>query len=440
MTDTAILENARKHLGIQNFNRIQLAMLHSRARDIILTAPTGSGKTLAFCTRTLSVLNDHPAPASVLVIAPSRELAIQIAGVVRGIAKGMKTVVLYGGHSMDDETKSLTPVPEIIIATPGRLLDHLQRGTISISSPKVLILDEYDKSLELGFESEMKRIIKRIGFPENIILTSATRLPEIPSWLRIKSPEYINEEPGDSDPQSRTEIIQVPSYIPDKLDTLCNLLRSLAHDAKIIVFVNHRESARRVADRLLKERIDAGIYHGELDQQQRAMALQLFENGTYPVLVTTDLAARGLDISGVTDIIHYHIPTTEQTWTHRNGRTARVDKTGRVYVITSEADSVPDFIEFGRRFDPPTADETSLKSKVGSLYFAAGKKEKISRGDILGFLVSNSSLTPEQIGKITVADHYSLAAIPRSELFNTFNSVKSLKIKGKKVKISTLQA
>ncbi len=434
-----VTHNINTYMSIESLNAMQLAMLADTHRQMVLIAPTGSGKTIAFAARMLTALPNPGPEVQAVVIAPSRELVIQITDVMRRIARGYKTVALYGGHPMDDEIKSLNPVPQIIVATPGRLLDHLQRTTLSIHSPRVMVLDEYDKSLELGFEGEMKRILNRCGMPQQLFLTSATELKEFPSYLNLKSPAVIRHA-GNDTPQDRTETVEVPSHTPDKLDTLVNLLHTLPPQSRTIVFANHRESANRIYSRLRQEKIDAGLYHGELDQLQRFNALRLLENGTTPVLVSTDLGSRGIDITGVTDIIHYHIPVSEQTWTHRNGRTARIDNEGTVYVILSEKDTIPPYIHFDRTFDPPVSPHIPLRSATATLHIAAGKKEKISRGDILGFLLANTPLASESIGKITVSDHHSLVAVPRDMASQITELVKPLKLKGKKVRISLIKS
>lgn len=425
-------------MGIDRLNDMQQRMLDASARDIVLTSPTGSGKTLAFALKLMQRLPVPNHKVEALIIVPTRELVNQIATVLRRLLRGYKTVELYGGHNTDDEIKSFSPVPEIIVATPGRLLDHLQRGTISISSPGILIFDEYDKTLQLGFEEDIRKILRRVGRAGNIILTSATSLTPLPGYLGMNDPEEVTDSVAEN-PRQRTQIVEVTSHTADKLDTLVNLLHTLKPESKSMVFVNHRESAARVFDRLKKERISAGLYHGELDQQDRAIALRLFENGTNPILVSTDLGARGLDIAGVTDVIHYHLPIDGDVWTHRNGRTARVDASGTVYVIVSEHDSLPDFIHFDRKFDPPAAPASPIISPVATIYFSAGKKEKISRGDIVGFLIANTQLTAGEIGKIDVADHYALAAVPRASLTKILEAIKSQKIKGKKIKISPIK-
>lgn len=424
--------------GITALNPIQQAVAESKADSIILIAPTGSGKTIAFTIGLLLRAAEPYRATQALVLAPSRELVMQTAEVIRRVARQYKTVALYGGHSMTDETNSLRPLPDIIVATPGRMLDHLQRGNITLDSLRTLVIDEYDKQLELGFEQEMKRIIRRIGHIGDIILTSATELTELPEYLPHRKSQLIRHATADT-PQSRTETVRVESFVPDKLDTLCDLLRSLPEGSRTIVFVNHRESAERVKSRLATEHIDAGLYHGALDQDSRATAIDLLTNGTTPVLVATDLAARGLDIEGIDNVIHYHIPVDEAAWTHRNGRTARVDATGTVYVITSEHDSVPDYIRFDRDYRPPVSDGSPRRSKVATLYFAAGKKEKISRGDIVGFLTNNSPLTAGEIGRIALHDHYALAAVPRSKVREVLEAIAPARLKGKKIRVSQLR-
>lgn len=439
MQSENIIYNIKSRLGIEALNRMQQQMLHTDSHRVVLIAPTGSGKTLAFACRMLRALSQGgQGRVLALVLAPSRELVVQIAGVLRQIATGYKTVALYGGHSMVDEKNSLNPIPDIIVATPGRMLDHLQRRHLDMHGLEVMVLDEYDKSLELGFEGEMKRIIGRIGQCGDIVLTSATRLAVMPPYLPMQQAEVICPAVKD-DPRGRMQVVRVPSYSPDKLDTLCNLLRTFADGTRTIVFVNHRESAERVYKRLRSEKIDCGLYHGALDQELRTTAIDLFANGTTPILVATDLASRGLDIEGVDNVIHYHQPTSEHAWTHRNGRTARVDASGTVYDIVSESDSLPEYIEFDREYVPVDSPCRPMRSDVATLYFSSGKKEKISRGDIVGFLVSNSPVQAADIGRIAVRDHNALAAVPRAKVNEILDAIAGVKLKGKKVRVSQLR-
>lgn len=420
-------------------NDIQQQVLDSDARRLALISPTGTGKTIAFLCALLPELIPSCDKIQAVILSPSRELTIQTAEIVRKACEGYKTVALYGGHSMTDEVNSLRPLPDIVVATPGRLLDHLQRSNLEIKNPRCVVIDEYDKSLELGFEGEMKRIFSRIGRVGRLVLTSATKLNQLPEYLDFKNAELI-ENLNTENPSNRMDVIEVRSYVPDKLDTLCDLLRSFPSGQRSIVFVNHRDAAERVFDRLSKEKIDSGLYHGGLEQQQRANAIDLLTNGTTPVLVATDLAARGLDIADVNNIIHYHLPVDEAAWTHRNGRTARVDASGTIYVILSDNDTLPSYMTPDREFTPKASDSLPRRSGLETLRVDAGKKEKISRGDIVGFLCKNTPVDPSKIGKISLYDHYALVAVPFEQAREILQLLADKKLKGKKTRISRLKS
>lgn len=439
MKQSVILENISSRLGISELNPMQKEMMTSQARDVVLLSPTGSGKTLAFTIAMLQSLVQPKGEVQAVVIAPSRELVMQIYRVVREVATGYKTVAFYGGHSMTDEKNSLNPVPDIIIATPGRLLDHINRKLVDLYNTKVLVLDEYDKALELGFHDEMRKILRVMPNLSRTILTSATRLEDrLPEFMKVKSPAILDFLSAVAKPRERMSVVQVESPARDKVETLVDLLRSLPN-GRVIVFVNHRESASRLFEHLKKAGFPVGVYHGALDQVDREKAIDLLNNGTTPVLVSTDLGARGLDIEEVKSIIHYHMPLTEETWTHRNGRTARVDATGTIYVITSEADNIPEYMVFDRSYVPTGKSSDPIRADRATLYFNAGKKEKISRGDIAGFLMKTGGLLPDEVGRIIVRDHSAIAAVPAAKADAVLRLVTPEKIKGKRVKISLLR-
>ena len=414
---------------------MQEAAIANKSSDVILLSPTGSGKTVAFASMMLSSLSNPSAKIQGVIIAPSRELVTQIYRVVRELATGYKVVALYGGHSMLDEKNSLTPSPDIVVATPGRLLDHIERKQIDLYTTRILVLDEYDKSLELGFQDEMRKIVRMMPNRSRTILTSATRLDTLPDFMKLKKVDLIDFLHQTETPRSRTQIVEVESPSRDKIAILTDLLKSLS-DGRVIIFVNHRESAERVYNHLLSGGLPVGIYHGALDQNDREKAIDLLNNGTTPILVCTDLGARGLDIDSVHSIIHYHIPLTEETWTHRNGRTARVDATGTVYVLTSEADNIPDYIVFDRSYVPSGHSDNPIKAATATLYFNAGKKEKISRGDIAGFIIKQGGVEASQVGRIVVRDHCALAAIPADKASCIVKLLAQQKLKGKKIRIS----
>lgn len=438
MKQSVILENISSRLGIAELNPMQRELMSSQARDVVLLSPTGSGKTVAFTISMLQALGKPKGEVQAVVIAPSRELVMQIYRVVREVATGYKTVALYGGHSMTDEKNSLTPVPDIVIATPGRLLDHLNRKLLDLYNTKVLVLDEYDKSLELGFHDEMRKILRLMPNLSRTVLTSATPLSDrLPEFMKVKNPVVMDFLSSVAKPRTRMSVVRVESPAKDKVDTLVDLLKSLPN-GRVIVFVNHRESATRLYDHLKKAGLPVGIYHGALDQNDREKAVDLLNNGTTPVLVSTDLGARGLDIEEVKSIIHYHMPLTKETWTHRNGRTARVDATGTIYVITSEADNIPDYVTFDRSYVPTGTSADPIHADCATLYFSAGRKERISRGDIAGFLMKTGGLAADEVGRIIVRDHSAIVAVPAGKADSVLRTVATEKIKGKRVKISKL--
>lgn len=439
MTEKEITEYISARLGISTLNPMQVAMMAVAPRPSVLIAPTGSGKTIAFAASMLRCL-DAAANGSVqaLILAPSRELVLQIYSVVRPIAIGYKTVALYGGHAFKEEQASLSVVPDIIVATPGRLIDHIERGRLSLEALRVLVIDEYDKLLELGFEHEMKSIVSKGKSAKTIILTSATEIDPVPDYINMHDPEIIRAE-GTAPEKGRLQKILVESPVADKLSTLTDLLRSLP-DGKAIIFVNYRDSASRVQDALRKAGIRAGLYHGALEQQERQLAVDMLNNGSTPIIVATDLGSRGLDIDAVDYVIHYHMPPTAETWTHRNGRTARQGADGSVYVITSENDNVPDYVVTDRPYVPTGFSPDPIHPHFFTLYFNLGKKEKISKGDIAGFIAKAGGIDGKAIGAINISDHSAIAAVAADAAVPKAlaAALSEQRIKGKKVRVSVV--
>ncbi|MBD5349006.1 MAG: DEAD/DEAH box helicase [Bacteroides sp.] len=444
MREKEFLPNIKEKLGIESLNPMQIKMMESasQSRDIILLSPTGSGKTLAFILPMLKMLKPSTGRVQCIIIAPARELVLQIAGIVRAVASGFKTTTLYGGHKVEDEVNSLNAGADIIVATPGRLLDHITRRNIDVMPTRILVLDEFDKSLELGFEKEMKKIVDRLKNVSRTILTSATKTDILPDFLKLTNPLTLNYLDQNSELKDRLRVHRVESNSADKLEALCCLLQNLAYEKgdhpRSIVFVNHRESAERTANYLKRHGIPAVLYHGAMDQRDREKAVAMFNNGSRPVLVATDLAARGLDIEGVNNVIHYHQPLTEETYTHRNGRTARVDNTGDVFVLTGPDEDIKEYIDFDTTRYLDSDKQYAGQPQYETLYFSAGKREKLSKGDILGFLVKEGGLSADQIGKIDVYDHYALAALDRNASEALMKNIKNKKIKGEKRLISLI--
>lgn len=437
MKQTEILDNIHKRTRVTELNPMQKRMSEIPVRGTFtLLAPTGSGKTLAFAIPLLKSLAPARGQVQAVVIAPSRELVLQIAEVIRPIATGLKTVAFYGGHSMQEEVNSLAVTPDIIVATPGRLLDHIKRGQLDLGTVSSLVLDEYDKALELGFADEMKRVCRRLTGLKLVILTSATPLAAIPDYLPASDPMVIDFSASDT-PRRRMQIVRVESPSRDKLNTLGDLLHSLPN-GRVIVFANHRESVERIYDALKKQGLPVGIYHGGLDQNDRENAIVQLANGSTPILVSTDLGARGLDIPELSAVIHYHMPVSPEAWTHRNGRTARQEAKGDIYVITAEGEDIPYYITTDRDYAPTGHSADPIRSETATLYFNVGKKEKISKGDIVGFLIAKGGLTSDEIGVITLRDHSALVGIPRAKGKTLVDLLGRERIKNTRAKISLL--
>ena len=437
---STLIEKACRNLNIDSLNGMQKQMLETaqRPHDIILLSPTGSGKTLAFLLPVLQRIDPRAAGVQALVLVPSRELALQIESVLRKIAAGIKIVCCYGGHSVREESKSLAVAPALIIGTPGRIADHLRRGRLSLDTLDTLVLDEFDKCLALGFHDEMKEIIAPLKEVKKKILTSATDSESLPAFTALKRPvklDFLGSRKSEENPTARLSLYRIDSPEKDKLDTLLVLLRNLKPGLTLI-FCNQRESVARVQQFLTDRGIIAEAFHGGMEQADRERALCKFRNRSSYICVSTDLAARGLDISEVKYIIHYHLPVDLESFTHRNGRTARMHAEGEAFMIVGPTEQLPEYARQATAFRlDPTANLLQTPP-MATLHFAAGKKEKISKGDIVGFLTQKGGLTADEIGFIEVKDHYCYAAVARDKAHETLRRLRDEKIKGKKVKIS----
>src|SRR6478609_8761708 len=330
------------NLGIKTLNEMQEAALDAANdhTDLVLLSDTGSGKTLAFLLPVVQRLRTGGSTQA-MIIVPSRELALQIENVFRGMKTGFKVLCCYGGHKREIEENSLAEAPELLIGTPGRLADHIRRNNLQLDSIMTLVLDEFDKSLEQGFEEEMSFITGSLKHLKQRILTSATESIKIPAFVKLNDAARLNFLSGEKAAALSLQVVH--SDEKDKLETLFKLLCHLGNRSTII-FCNHRESVERVFNDLKEKGITCDFYHGALEQPDRDLALFKFRNGTTNFLVTTDLASRGLDIPHIRYIIHYHIPPTEDAFTHRNGRTARMDASGTAIIILAPGEELPDYI------------------------------------------------------------------------------------------------
>lgn len=428
--------NILANLKIEALNPMQEASLTACKQhdDIILLSATGSGKTLAFLLPILQLIDDTSKQTQAIIIVPSRELALQIEQVFKSLGTGLKVTCCYGGHLRETEENNLVQPPAVLIGTPGRLADHIRRGNITVESITTLVLDEFDKSIELGFQEEMSFIIGALPAINKRMLTSATEAAVIPAFIGLKEVHKISFLSIENT-EAALDIRTVLSPEKDKLNTLFKLLCFIGARPSII-FCNHRESVERTSELLTKKGIMNEFYHGAMEQQERDSALCKFRNGTTNILVTTDLASRGLDIPFIRYIIHYHLPHTEDIFTHRNGRTARMDATGTAILILSPEEKQPSYItEEVELMKLPDDSPLPEKPKWSTLFIAAGKKDKVNKIDIVGFLTNKGQLKKEDIGLIEVKDFFSFVGIRKLKMGYALQLIKNEKIKNKKVKI-----
>lgn len=424
------------NLGFEGLNEIQQASLEASAKhdNVILLSPTGSGKTLAFLLPLLETLNPEINNVQALIIVPSRELAIQIDDVFRKMQTGFKVTLCYGGHKRETEENNLKEAPAFIIGTAGRLADHIRRNNFNLANITTLVLDEFDKSLELGFTEEMSFIIGSLKSIKKRILTSATYAVPVPDFIGLKDPVRLDFLPEGDHPENMLEVKTIHSPDKDKIDTLFKLICYLGNRSTV-VFCNHRTAVERTSNLLTEKGILNVFYHGGMEQQERDAALCKFRNGTSNILVTTDLASRGLDIPNIRYIVHYHLPDTEAAFTHRNGRTARMDASGTAILILSEEEKLPSYI--GKVSEVEITREHPIPDKPvwSTLFIAAGKKDKVNKIDIVGFLSKKGELKKEDIGIIEVKDFFSFVAVRKVKVGHVLQLIKNEKIKNKKVKI-----
>ena len=428
--------NAVKNLGFEYLNPIQTEMLKvsKKAKQIQLISPTGSGKTVAFLLPVLEKNSDQNEGVKAMIIVPSRELALQIEQVFKSMGTGLKVSTCYGGHKIKTELNNLIEAPTLLIGTPGRIFYHLEKGNINPASIELLILDEYDKSFEFGFEREISAILNYIPEPDQIILTSATRSASLPDFFKIKNPVILDYT--DATKPAGLEIKMIRADEKDKLSLLFKLLSGI-EDGLTLVFCNHRDAVERISALLYENGISHDTYHGGHEQFKRERALIKFRNGSNPILVTTDLASRGLDIEGVKNIIHYQLSNSETVFVHRNGRTARMENEGTVWILLSSDEKIPDYVPaYGVETILPETKVLLQNPYYSTLYFGAGKKDKISKGDIVGLLIQKGGLNKEEIGLINILDFESFAAVSKAKINKLINLLSKEKLKNKKIKIA----
>lgn len=427
-----------QNLGVQELSPMQQATHEAYSRDnrdIILLSPTGSGKTLAYLLPLIQSIDVSSNAVQAVIIVPSRELAIQTSEVLKKLKTPVRIQPLYGGRPAMEEHRLLNALtPHIIVATPGRLVDHLEKHNFEVHSIRTFVIDEFDKCLEQGFHDEMHHALSMLPNVSRRILLSATDARQIPDFVHVNHAVKLDflspdSSPDEDNPSQRITVYEVNSPQKDKLDTLYDLLCSLG-DVQSIVFLNHRDAVERVGQFLRSRQCACDIYHGAMEQDHRERALFKFSNGTSNVLVATDLASRGLDMPDTDVIIHYHLPLNEQTFVHRNGRTARWKSEGRVFVILHEEERLPEYITSAEPYYIPSRLPSLPQPRMATLYIGKGKKDKLSKADVLGFLCKTGQLQSSQIGRIDIRDHHCYAAVERECVRTLLQKLENQKIKG----------
>jgi len=422
-------------LSIETLNPMQeeaIAAINSHA-EVMLLSPTGTGKTLAFMLPIITNLRADVDGVQAMILVPSRELAIQIEQVVRNMGTGYKANAAYGGRSIQKDKAELKHAPSILVGTPGRIADHIRRQTFALDNVRMLVLDEFDKSLEVGFEPEMKEILRALPELEKKVLTSATQEVAVPPFVGLRNPKVIDYSDQGS---TKLQIKTVISNTKDKLEVLVKTLNHLGNQPGI-VFCNFKETIDRVSDYLTANNIPHGCFYGGMEQQDRERALIKFRNGSHQLIVATDLAARGLDIPEIKFIIHYHLPQRSQEFTHRNGRTARMKSDGTAYVLKWVKEDLPDFIgktEIEKLIDAPAP----TASEWVTLFVNGGRRDKISKGDVAGFFLKLGNLTGDDIGDIELKHDCAFVSIKKEKANAAIALLDNARLKTKKVRVSAI--
>lgn len=426
------------NLKIEQLNAMQQVAIdtYREGCDLILLSPTGSGKTLAYLLPLVSSLKSEVEGVQAVILVPSRELALQIEQVFKSMNTGFTIMSCYGGRPAMDEHRTMKGIrPSVIVGTPGRMNDHLEKLNFDATVVNLLVIDEFDKCLEFGFQEEMAAVIGKLPNLRRRFLLSATDTEEIPRFTGLNRTIKLNFLNPDGGVSERLRLYKVISPVKDKLETLYRLLCCLGNQSTL-VFCNHRESVERVGNYLHSMKVYCETFHGGMEQDDRERALYKFRNGSCHIFISTDLAARGLDIPDIKNVIHYHLPVAEDGFVHRNGRTARWEANGSAYVILYAEEQLPSYIkEDPEEYILPAITPKPVQPDFVTLYIGKGKKDKINKIDIVGFLSKKGNLGKEDIGRVDVKDHYAFAAVLRPKYKQVLKLVQNEKIKGVKALI-----
>lgn len=439
-TDNALTKSILEKFEITELNPMQLEAGRNirRKSDVVLLSPTGTGKTLAFLLPLIETLDAESDEIQILIIVPSRELAQQLEQVARNMGSGFKVNAVYGGRAGSQDKLDLKHPPAILIGTPGRLADRFFKDTYSLDHIKTLVLDEFDKSLEMGYEDDMLDIIESLPNVEQRILTSATRDNKIPKFVGLEKPVFINYG-KEGLPHLTIKTIIAPDK--DKLKSLEKTLAHIGHEPGII-FCSFKDELYDVSEYLINNDIPHECFHGDMEQLDREQALIKFRNGTTQLLLATDLAARGLDIPELTFILHYRLPLRYNEFLHRNGRTARMNSEGVAYILHWKGEELPEYIQDIAPEEIIVGDlqpsRVPAPVKWVTLYITGGRREKISKGDIAGLFMKQGGIDKDQLGVIELQQNCSYVGVHSAIAKKAVEKTNNTKLKKKKVRISVV--
>jgi len=441
-----------QQLGYRQMTPIQAASLPLAlaGHDLIAQAKTGSGKTAAFALSLLAKLNPRRFAVQALVLCPTRELADQVAQEIRRLARGednIKVLTLCGGSTMRPQISSLEHGAHVVVGTPGRIMDHLQRGSLDLEALNTLVLDEADRMLDMGFFDDIATVAKACPKDRQTLLFSATYPEGIANLSRrfLRQPRQVKLLEQHEGSKIRQRFYEVTN--DQRLAAVALLLKHY-RPVSTLAFCNTRQQCRELLQVLRSDGFVALALHGELEQRERDQVLVQFANRSCSVLVATDVAARGLDIEQLEAVINVDVTPDTEVHVHRIGRTGRVDQAGWAFSLVSgnqmaRVDNIEKElgheIEWHSLSELRAAPGKPLEPPMVTLLILGGRKEKIRPGDVLGALTGEAGFSKEQIGKINVTDSTTYVAVERGIAREALRKLSAGTIKGKKVKVHLLQ-